>query len=138
MNDDDDVATFATKPPVPPAASSSGAGGPVLDYTSGESVVSPAAAEKPIAVGSVNLLDWEDDTPAAKPVAAASAADNRIQLKDFVANFMTPQLFQQKWVSSADFLNTKATLIRNMPTNPAVIEEALRLNKVSDRRWYSS
>ena len=87
----------------------------------------PPPSEKPAVVGSVNLLDWDEEPT---PVASVSASNSQIVLKDYNPAAMTPQLFQQKWGTMQDVINSKISGLKGMTFNVQAIEEILRNNKV--------
>lgn len=88
----------------------------------------PIIPEKPAVVGSVNLLDW-DEEPA--NFSKQATKQPSLVLKEFNPSLMNPQLFQQKWAILSDFINTKLTGLKGSSFNIQTIEENLRSNKVN-------
>jgi hypothetical protein len=73
---------------------------------------------------SVNLLDWDDDVPAAKSTQPAASNVPQLYLQP---NFeLTPQRYQQLWTSLPDVYNGKLCRLQSLPSQQSDIESSLR------------
>jgi hypothetical protein len=90
-----------------------------------------APVEMPKVVGSVNLLDWDEEPSHHHQVQAQSQPSfQQIILKDYNPAAMTPQLFQQKWTEMREVINSKLQGLQGNALQIQAIEENLRNHKV--------
>lgn len=118
MEDDSPVETFAplSSAPEPPATD---AATDQLDSAVVQSSV-------PQVVGSVNLLDWEDHSPA--PPAAVSAGPSSLptlKLQTYSAEAMSPSVFQKLWVESSEVYKGSLANLVGAPRDCASLENVL-------------
>ncbi len=81
----------------------------------------------PSVVGSVNLLDWDDNSTINHQQTSQS---HDLKLEEFRPDTMTPQIFQSKWMSLPETINAKIASLQLVPQSPTEIETILRSHKV--------
>jgi hypothetical protein len=89
--------------------------------------------EMPKVVGSVNLLDWDEEPSHHHHSQAQNQPSfQQIILKDYNPAAMTPQLFQQKWTEMREVINSKLQGLQGKALQIQAIEDNLRNHKVCD------
>lgn len=94
--------------------------------SSSAAVSAPPAA----AVGSVNLLDWEDAAAPSPAPAPVSVSSHGLQLQEFRPDLITPQQFQGKWMEYPDIFNGKMFNVATFPNTAPEVEAQLRQQKI--------
>ena len=123
----------ATTNPLPSSSSSSPLTATTPSYSQAPAVVSiPVAAAAPTSSHS-NLLDFGDDfttvVSPSSPPAQQYAPQAPLLILDASVE-LSPQKFQQLWLSLPDSVNGRVFGVNQVPSATQQLEQALRQNKV--------
>lgn len=115
------------------------AGTPLLaPTTSNASSSNNGSSANAVVSGSVNLLDWDDDSHLHHTHTTNTNANNQshsspqqLLLQDFVPNYMSPPLFQQHWMGwSTDAFAGRLCQLQRLPSSTQEVEHVLRAVRV--------